>query len=287
MSESTKHDTEKPVLVIAPSHGFNMADLRELFFYRELIYFFTWRDIKVRYKQTLIGILWALIQPLAMMLVFTLFFGKLAGFEKNMTIPYSVFALAGLLPWQLFARTLTESSNSLVTEQRIITKIYFPRIIVPMSSCIAALIDFVLGVILLFGLMFYYGIVPGLTILFLPFFVLLLLLMSMGTGFWLSSLNAEFRDIKYVIPFMVQFLMFLTPVIYPASIIPPKYQWIAGFNPLTGVIDGIRYSMTGVVYPGFGVLLLFSVIVALTVFVSGLFWFRYRERVFIDRLGGQ
>lgn len=277
-----------PVITIQPTRGLRFLDLRELWHYRELVYFLTWRNIKVRYKQTAIGVIWAVLQPLAMMVVFTIFFGKLVGLEDQVggDLPYAPFAYAGLLPWQLFARVLGESSSSLVSDQRLVTKVYFPRIIVPVSSCVAAVVDFAIGAVLLFGLMWYYGVALTWTILLLPCFVLLMLMTAIGIGLWLSALNTEFRDVMYIVPFLVQFWMFVTPVVYPATIVPEQYRWLMGLNPMSGVIEGIRWSVLGY---GSGPDLMFwtSVAFSFIVLVTGVFWFRWRERTFVDHLGGQ
>src|SRR5919108_3544434 len=193
-----------PDFLIQPTSGWRLLDLRELWTYRELIYFLTWRDIKVRYKQTAIGVAWAVLQPVAMMLVFTLFFGKLAKVPSE-GVPYPLFALAGLLPWQLFSRTISESTNSLVTDQKLITRVYFPRIIVPMAATLAATVDFAISGVLLLAVMLVFGFIPGVTVMWLPFFVLLMLVTALGVGFWLSALNVEYRDVMYVVPCLNQF----------------------------------------------------------------------------------
>lgn len=272
--------------IIEPTRGWRFLDLRELMHYRELVYFLTWRDIKVRYKQTAVGVAWAVLQPLALMVVFTLFFGRLAGFEQEMEIPYPLFAFAGLLPWQLFARTLSETTSSLVTDQRLITKVYFPRILVPTSYCLAALVDFAIGAVLLLLLMGGWGQWPGLEVLWLPFFMLLMLMSTLGVGYWLSALNAEYRDVMYCVPFLTQFWLFLTPVVYPSTMVPERFRWLLGLNPMTAVVDGVRWSLLGYGEgPGLGTLL--STAVALVLFLGGIVWFRMRERTLVDVLGGQ
>jgi lipopolysaccharide transport system permease protein len=218
--------------------------VRELWEYRELLYFLTWRDIKVRYKQTVLGAAWAVIQPLFMMLVFSLFFGKLAGLPSD-GIPYPVFAFCGLLPWQLFANSLTQASNSLVGSQNLITKVYFPRLVVPISAVLGGLVDFAIAFVLLLGMMFYYGIVPGWQIVVLPGLVLLVVLASLGVGLWLSALNVQYRDVRYTISFLVQFWLFATPVAYPSSIVPEKWRVLYALNPMVGVVDGFRWALLG------------------------------------------
>lgn len=274
---------EVPEFMIQRTRGWRFLDLRELWSYRELIYFLTWRDIKVRYKQTAIGVVWAVLQPLAMMVVFTLFFGRLAQMPSD-GIPYPLFAFAGLLPWQLFSRTLSESSNSLVTDQRLITRVYFPRIIVPLATTLAAIVDLLIASVLLIILMIFYRITPGLEMAWLPVFALLLLVTSLGVGFWLSALNVEYRDIRYIVPFLTQFWLFITPVVYPTSQIPEQWRFLYGLNPMVGVIEGFRWSLLGA-GEGPSPTLLISAAVSLIVFFSGIVWFRKRERTFVDTIG--
>ena len=272
-----------PVFEIRRTTGWRFLDMRELWDYRELIYFLTWRDIKVRYKQTAIGIAWAVLQPLAMMVVFTLFFGRLAKMPSD-GVPYPLFALAALVPWQLFSRTLSESTNSLVTDQRLVTRVYFPRIIVPMATTLAGIVDFAIAGVLLVGLMLFYGIVPGPEIVWIPLFVLLMLVTSLGVGAWLSVLNVEYRDFRYVVPFLSQLWLFLTPVVYPSSIVPERWRVLFGLNPMTGVIEGFRWALLGT-GEGPSLMLGASAMVAVCLFVSGVIWFRSRERTMVDALG--
>jgi lipopolysaccharide transport system permease protein len=274
-----------PLTRIRPTTGFFTINFSELWAYRELLYFFTWRDIKVRYKQTVIGVAWALIQPLAMMVVFTLFFGKLARVPSE-GVPYPIFSFVGLLPWQVFSRTISESTNSLVTDQRLITRVFFPRLLVPTAVSLAALVDFGISLGLLLILMLFYGIVPGIEIIWLPLFIALMLVTVLGMGYWLSALNVEYRDIMYTVPFLTQFWMFLTPVVYPSSLVPEKWRLFYGLNPMTGVVEGFRWCFLGT---GQGPSLMFwiSVAIALILFVSGLIWFRRRELLMADFLGGQ
>jgi lipopolysaccharide transport system permease protein len=254
-----------------------------LWAYRELIYFLTWRDIKVRYKQTAIGVAWAVLQPLAMMLIFTVFFGRLAKIPSE-GIPYPLFAYAALLPWQLFSRTITESTNSLVADQRLITRVYFPRIIVPISTTLAAVVDFIISAVLLLGMMVFYGVVPSATVIWLPLFVFLMVVTALGVGFWLSALNVEYRDVAYTIPFLNQFWFFLTPVVYPSSLVPERWQTLYGLNPLVGVIEGFRWALLGV-GKGPSQMLAVSIPIALGLFITGIVWFRRREQMFVDALG--
>jgi lipopolysaccharide transport system permease protein len=272
-----------PVFEIYPPTGWSFLDARELWAYRELIYFLTWRDIKVRYKQTAIGIAWAILQPLAMMTVFTLLFGKLAKMPSE-GAPYPLFAYAALLPWQLFSRTISESTNSLVTDQRLITRVYFPRIIVPLATSLAAMVDFAIATTLLVALMILYGVSPGLAAVWLPALVLLMLVTALGVGFWLSALNVEYRDVMYTVPFLNQFWFFVTPVVYPSSLLPEPWQTLYGLNPMAGVVEGFRWTLLGV-GEGPSPMLAASIMVAVVLFVSGIAWFHRREHAFVDAIG--
>lgn len=276
-------DESIPEFEIRPTTGLRFLDLRELQDYRELIYFLTWRNIKVRYKQTAIGIAWAVIQPLAMMVVLSLFFGRILGLAPE-DVPYPIFVLSGLVPWQLFARSLTESSSSLVTDQRLITRVYFPRIIVPLSTTLAAIVDLLISLAILLVIMLFYGMVPGKEILWLPLFILLLLITSLGVGFWLSALNVEYRDVRYVLPFLTQLWFFATPVVYPTTQVPERMWPLYALNPMVGIIAGFRWSLTGVGDPP-SALLFVSATISLVVFLSGIVWFRQRERTFVDAVG--
>jgi lipopolysaccharide transport system permease protein len=274
---------EVPWFEIYPSTGWFALDLRELWAYRELIYFLAWREIKVRYKQTAIGVAWAVLQPLAMMLVFTLLFGKLAGLPSD-GVPYPLFAFVALLPWQLFSRTVTDSTNSLVADQRLITRVYFPRLIIPLATTLSGMADFAVSAVLLVGLMLFYGVIPGAAVVWLPAFVLLMLVTALGVGFWLSALNVEYRDVRYVLPFINQFWFFLTPVVYSSSMVPEPWRLVHGLNPMAGVIEGFRWAVLGVGH-GPSVMLGVSSVIALSLFVSGILWFQRREQRFVDTLG--
>jgi len=277
-------DTEEiPPLEIYPASGWRFLDVRELWNYRELVYFLAWREIKVRYKQTAIGVAWAVLQPLAMMVIFTVFFGKLAKIPSE-GVPYPLFAYAALLPWQLFSRTITESTNSLVADQRLITRVYFPRIIIPISTTIAAVVDFVIAAGLLLVLMLIYGVVPGAAAVWLPAFVLLMIVTALGVGFWLSALNVEYRDVAYTIPFLNQFWFFLTPVVYPSSLVPERWQVLYGLNPMVGVVEGFRWALLGV-GKGPSPMLAVSILIAVALVISGIIWFQRREQNFVDALG--
>ncbi len=279
IGKTVPHDT-LPTLHIVPPRGRVSLDLNELWEYRELLYFLTWRDIKVRYKQTVLGAAWAIIQPLFMMLVFSLFFGRLARIPSD-GIPYPVFVYCALLPWQLFAHSLTESSNSLVANERLITKVYFPRLVVPISAVLGGLVDFAIAFVVLLGMLAYYGIVPGFTVLALPLFISLAVMTSLGVGLWLSALNVQYRDVRYTLTFLTQFWLFATPVAYPSSLVPPAWRAVYGLNPMAGVVEGFRWAILGK-GDAPGVLLAVSALVVVLILVSGLHYFRRMEDTFAD-----
>jgi len=275
------HDAEATqVFRIEPAKGWTAVGLRELWQYRELLYFLIWRDVKVRYKQTALGAAWAIIQPLFMMLVFSLFFGRLARVPSD-GIPYPVFSFCALLPWQLFAHALTESSNSLVGNQNLITKVYFPRLVIPMAAVLGGVIDFLIAFAILLLLMLYYGIVPGWAILTFPAFLLLGIATALGVGLWLSALNVQYRDVRYTINFLVQFWLFATPVAYPSSLIPEKWRVFYGLNPMAGVVEGFRWALLGKSEPP-GMMLWVSVVMVVLILTGGLYYFRRMEQEFAD-----
>jgi lipopolysaccharide transport system permease protein len=272
--------SETPVVRIAPSRGWARVDLGELWSYRELLYFLVWRDVKVRYKQTAVGVLWALVQPIAMLLLFSAIFGRLVGVPSD-GIPYPIFIFSGLLMWQLFSYALAQSSNSLVANRDLVTKVYFPRLLVPVSGSLAGLVEFAIGLGVMAGFMVWYGVVPGIEILAFPFFVVLCLVATLGLGLWLSALNVQYRDVQYTIPFLTQFLFFATPIVYPASIVPEPWRTLIGLNPMAGVVAGVRWSLFGSSDP-IGGLVALSVCSAVVLLVSGVFYFRRMERTFAD-----
>jgi lipopolysaccharide transport system permease protein len=284
IGKSQGDSQEIPWLEIRPTSGWFSLDFRELWSYRELAYFLAWREIKVRYKQTAIGVAWAVLQPLAMMAVFTVFFGRLASMPSE-GIPYPLFAFAALLPWQLFSRTITESTNSLVADQRLITRVYFPRIIIPLATIVSGMVDFAISAGLLVGLMLFYGVVPGVEVIWLPVFILLMLIAALGVGLWLSALNVEYRDVRYVLPFVNQFWLFVTPVVYSSSLVPERWQVVYGLNPMVGVVEGFRWALLGA-GKGPSPMLIVSAVIAVALFVGGILWFQRREQTFVDRLGG-
>jgi lipopolysaccharide transport system permease protein len=279
-SDSIAPQARPPVLRIAPSRGWVSLKLGELWEYRELLYFLTWRDVKVRYKQTLLGAAWAIIQPFCTMVVFSLFFGRLAGMPSD-GIPYPIFAFAGLVPWTFFANGLSQSSNSLVGSSNLITKVYFPRLVIPISAVVSGLIDFVIAFAVLLGMMLYYGIMPTINILYLPLFLLLAFVTALGVGLWLSALNVEYRDVRYVLPFIVQFWMFATPIAYPSTLLRQPWRTLYGLNPMVGVIEGFRWALLGTdTAPGR--MILVSSLAALLILISGAFYFRRVEKTFAD-----
>jgi lipopolysaccharide transport system permease protein len=269
-----------PVLRITPPSRWWELPFGELWDYRELLYFFVWRDIKVRYKQTAIGAAWAVLQPFLTMLVFSLFFGRLARIPSQ-GLPYPIFYYSALLPWMYFAGALQNATSTIVENQRLITKVYFPRLVLPFSSVLSGLVDFGISFLMFVAMMFYYGIRPGWALLVLPVFLLLSVLTALGVGLWLSALNAIYRDVRYVVPFLVQFWMFASPVAYPSSLVPAKWRWLYGLNPMAGVIEGFRWSLTGHGDPP-GRLMLVSASVVLVVLLSGLAYFQKMETTVAD-----
>lgn len=271
---------ELPTFSIDPPTRWTSIGLRELWDYRELLYFLTLRDVKVRYKQTALGAAWAVIQPVFMMVVFSLFFGRLAKVPSN-GIPYPIFTFCALLPWQLFAHALTESSNSLVANERLITKVYFPRLVVPIAAVLGGLVDFAVAFVILLILMFYYRIVPSAAILTLPAFLLLAVVTALAVGLWLSALNVKYRDVRYTINFLIQFWLFATPVAYPSSIVPERWRALYGLNPMAGVVEGFRWALLGKQQPP-GAMLWVSVAVVIVILIGGLYYFRRMEQHFAD-----
>lgn len=269
-------------LRIEPPSGLFELRLREVWAYRELLYFFVWRDVKIRYKQTAIGVLWVVLQPVLNMLVFTLIFGRLAKLPSD-GLPYPVFYFAALVPWTYFAYALQMTTNVVVENQRLITKVYFPRLILPISSAVSGLVDFAIGFVVLVIFALAYRILPTLAALWLPVFLLLALLTALGVGLWLSALNALYRDVRYVIPFLVSFWMFASPVAYPSSLVPARWRWLYGLNPMAGVIDGFRWAITGRGSAP-SLLLLASSLAVVLVLIGGLVFFNRMETTVADRV---
>lgn len=267
------------VMVIEPRRGWATIDWRELLHYRDLLYFLVLRDIKVRYKQTVLGALWAVIQPTMYMLVFSLFFGRLAGMPSD-GLPYPIFLYAGLLPWTLFASSVGQSANSVIGSSSLITKVYFPRLIIPMASVGSALVDFAVASSVLIGLMVYYGIAPGPDVLLLPLLIAATVVTALGVGLLIAALNVAYRDFRYVVPFMIQLWLFLTPVIYPVSLVPPRWQWLLMLNPMTGLIGSYRAAVLGRPMPWED--LAAALVLGVVAFIVGALYFRATERTFAD-----
>ena len=265
---------------IRPSSTWTSLELNELWAYRELLYFLTWRDIKVRYKQTALGLTWAVLKPLSLMLIFTVVFGWLAQVPSD-GLPYPVFSLCAILPWQLFAQTLSSTSQSLVSNQNLLTKVYFPRLVIPLAALGVGLMDFMIAAAILACVMAYFQMVPTLLTLLLPSFVLLAIMMSLGVGFWFSALNIQYRDVGHALPFLTQLWFFATPIAYPSSLVPESWRTWYGLNPMATVVEGFRWSLLGT--GGLSTdMWLTSVAVTVAVFVSGLYYFRRVEETFAD-----
>ncbi len=267
-------------LIIEPSRGLAALKLHELWEYRELLYFLVWRDVKVRYKQTALGVGWVVLQPLIATLIFTVVFGQLAKVPSG-NLPYPLFAFTALLPWNYFAGALTRSGTSLVNNANLITKIYFPRLIIPLAGVINGLVDFGISSIVLVVLMVYYGVMPNAAVLLLPFFLLMAIGTALGVSLWLAALGVQYRDVNYLLPFLVQVWMYATPVVYPASLFPERWRPLLGLNPMAGVVEGFRWALTGSGDPP-GMMLLVSVAITLILLGSGLLFFRNTERTFAD-----
>lgn len=270
----------RPMIRRQARPGWVAINFAELWHYRELLVFYAIREIKVRYKQTLLGVAWAVLQPVLTMVVFSIFFGTLAGVPSD-GVPYPIFAFCALLPWQLFAYALTQSSNSLVDNAQVLTKVYFPRLIIPVASVIAGLIDFAIAFVVFTGLMIYYDIIPGLALITVPLFTALALATALAVGLWLSTLNVKYRDVRYTIPFLTQFWLFVTPVAYSSTLVPPHWQAVYGINPMVGVVEGFRWALLGKSSPP-GPMLIVSVAATAILLVGGLFYFRWMEKSFAD-----
>lgn len=268
------------VTVIRPARGWVPVNLRELWAHRELLYFLVWRDIKVRYKQTVFGLAWAVLQPFLMMVVFTLFFGVLAQVPSQ-GMPYPLFAYSALLPWTMFANAITRASQCLVTDMNLIQKVYFPRLLLPLASVLSPLVDFLIAFVVLIGLMLFYGHPPLIWMLWMPVFIGLELMLALGAGLWLAAINVEYRDVGFATPFLLQLWLFASPVVYPASFVPERFQVAYGLiNPMSGIIEGFRWSILHTQRPDN--LFLASAAIIVAILVSGMFYFRRREKAFAD-----
>lgn len=273
-------DTKPWDIIISPSKGWVPLNISELRAYYELLYFLIWRNIKIRYKQTVLGAAWAVIQPFFTMIVFSIFFGRLAGIPSE-GVPYPIFAYTALVPWTFFANALSQAGNSLLEHERMITKIYFPRLLLPVSAVVGGLLDFAISFSILVGMMVWYGLPFTLGLLLVPFFVLMATLTALGVGLWLSALNVQYRDIRYVIPFLVQFWLFSTPVAYSSRLVPEQWQALYGLNPMAGVVEGFRWALLGTsnISPA---LVLTSLLTMTVVLISGLYYFLRMEETFAD-----
>ena len=279
-SNALRNKRQSPILNIEPSNTWVSLSLGELWQYRELLYFLVWRDVKVRYKQTALGAAWAIIQPLSTMLIFSLFFGRLAKMPSD-GIPYPLFSLAALVPWTFFANGLNQSANSLVASANLLKKVYFPRLVIPLATVLAGVVDFALSFAVLLGLMAFYGVAPTINLLWMPLFLLLAFITSLGVGLWMSALNVKYRDVRYIVPFIIQIWMFSTPIVYPSSLLPLPWRTIYGINPMVGVVEGFRWALLGSnTAPGF--MIAVSSTAALLILIGGAFYFRHMEKGFAD-----
>ncbi len=281
-SDATIQLSTPPIstVILEPRKPFWDLELGHLWEYHELLFFLVWRDVKVRYKQTALGVAWAVLQPLLATLIFSIFFGRLARIPSD-GVPYPVFVYVAMVPWQYFANAVTESSNSLVASQNLIKKVYFPRLIIPMGSVIAGLVDFGFAFLVLIGMMFYYGITPGRTIFLFPVFLLLAVCTALAVGLWMSALNVQYRDVKYTISFLTQFWMFATPVVYPSSLVPARWRVLYGLNPMAGVVNGFRYALLGKAASP-GPMIWVSAAAVVVLLLGGLLYFRKMESTFAD-----
>lgn len=280
IESSTLAKQEEEITLIKPSKGWGSLNLHELWVYRELIYFLTWRDLKVRYKQTALGAGWAILQPVLSMVVFSIFFGGLLNVDSG-DVPYPIFSYAAILPWGVFAKALNDTGRSLVSNRAMLTKIYFPRMVIPLASVFSSLADFLIAFVVMLGLMYYYQIAPTANIWTLPLFLLLAVITALGVGLWLSAMNVLYRDIGYMIPYITQLWFYLTPIVYSASEVPEQWQFFYALNPMVGVVEGFRWALLGTAdapSPMIGV----SAVIALIVFISGMYYFRRMERTFAD-----
>lgn len=278
MTPSTESNSK--IVIIEPSKGWVSLKLRELWGYRELLYFLTWRDIKVRYKQTMLGASWAIIQPLFTMVVFTLFFGRLAKISSD-GVPYPIFSYSALLPWTFFANGLNQASNSLVSGANLVKKVYFPRLAMPIAAVLSGVVDFAIAFVLLLGMMFYYGLTPTINIVYLPLFLGLTFITSLGVALWLSAMNVQYRDIRYTIPFLTQLWLFATPIAYPSSLLSEPWKTVYAINPMVGVVEGFRWALLGVDTAPNAIIIV-STLVSISLLIGGAYYFRRMEKTFAD-----
>jgi lipopolysaccharide transport system permease protein len=271
---------KEPIIKIQPSHGWISLKLNELVEYHELLYFLTWREIKVRYKQTILGAAWAIIQPFFTMVIFSLFFGRLAKIPSD-GIPYPIFSFAALVPWTFFSNGLSQASNSLVGSANLIGKVYFPRLVIPISSVVSGVVDFGLAFVVLLGMMLHYNILPTSNILYLPCLLLLAFVTALGVGLWFSAINVQYRDVRYAVPFLIQAWMFATPIAYPSSLLSEPWRTVYGVNPMVGVVEGFRWALLGTSTAP-GPIITVSSLAAVAILISGAYYFRRMEKTFAD-----
>lgn len=285
MTHITKVSSHEPATIyIKPSSGLAALNLKDLWAYRELVYFMIWRDVKVRYKQTMLGAAWAIIQPVLTMIVFTFLFGRIAKLPTDNNIPYPIFSYAALLPWGMFVGALNQASRSLTSNQNMVTKIYFPRLVLPLASILSGLVDFVIAFVILIGLMIYYGVTPSPNAIWaLPLFLLLTVVTALGVALWLSAINVQYRDVNYALPFLTQFWLFITPVAYSSNLISEKWQLIYSLNPMAGVVNGFRWALLGT-NTGPGPEMAVSALISIVILIGGLFYFRNMEKTFADTI---
>ncbi len=264
---------------IEPTGSWLSFGVKEMWLYRELLFFLTWRDIKIRYKQTVLGFAWAILQPVLTMIVFSLFFGKLAKIPSE-GVPYPIFNYAALLPWQFFESSITTSTNSLVTNANMVTKVYFPRLFIPISSVLSGLVDFFIAFIVLIGMMIFYHITPNLGVLLLPLFLILAFITAMGVSLWMSALNVKYRDVRYIVPFLLRFWFFATPIAYPSSLLSEPWRTLYGLNPMVGVVEGFRWALLGTEPPR--AMLFLSIVISIILLITGLLYFSRTEKTFAD-----
>lgn len=280
VSPNQSNSDDLPIRRIEPTKGWVSLKLRELWAYRELLYFLVWRDIKVRYKQSVLGAAWAIIQPFFTMIVFSIFFGRLAKMPSD-GIPYPIFSYAALVPWAFFANGLNQASNSLVGNSNLIQKVYFPRLAMPIASVLGGVVDFLLAFIMLIGMIFYYGMEPTINVIWLPLFLMLSFVTSLGASLWLSAAYVQFRDVRHIIPFLTQIWLFATPVAYPSSLLSEPWRTLYGINPMVGVVEGFRWALLGT-QTGPGPIIFVSTLAAMGLLISGAFYFRRMEKTFAD-----
>lgn len=277
---SSSSSSDPPVFRIEPNRGWVALKLSELWEYRELLYFLAWRDIKIRYKQTLLGAAWAIIQPFFTMVVFSVFFGRLAHIPSD-GVPYPLFSYTALVPWTFFANGLNQSSNSLVNGAQLVQKVYFPRLILPIAAVLSGVVDFILAFIVLLGMTLYYGLVPTSNVVWLPAFLILALITSLGVGLWLSTLNVQYRDVRHAVPFITQFWLFATPIAYPSTLLSEPWRTLYGLNPMVGVVEGFRWALLDTdTHPE--AIIIVSSLMAVAILIAGAFYFRRMEKTFAD-----